>query len=135
MEKHLRKALKANMMIFFIKLSNSKLFPTTSQPSAGDFYEVFKEVIIEYDEVIAILLSSKLSGTYNSAVLAKEMLGGDERITIIDSETSASNLRFLIEDAVEMAKENKSAKEIEEFINNKKKNMYVFFLQRELWNI
>jgi len=111
---------------FFIKLSNSKLFPTTSQPSAGDFYEVFKEVIIEYDEVIAILLSSKLSGTYNSAVLAKEMLG-DERITIIDSETSASNLRFLIEDAVEMAKENKSAKEIEEFINNKKKNMYVFF--------
>ncbi len=123
------------MMIFFIKLSNSKLFPTTSQPSAGDFYEVFKEVIIEYDEVIAILLSSKLSGTYNSAVLAKEMLGGDERITIIDSETSASNLRFLIEDAVEMAKENKSAKEIEEFINNKKKNMYVFFLQRELWNI
>ena len=51
---------------------------------------------------------------------------GDERITIIDSEGAASNLRFLVEDAIEMAKEDKTAKEIEEFIENKKKTMNIY---------
>lgn len=110
---------------FFIKLGSTKLFPSTSQPAAGEFYEVFKEALKDHDEVIAIVLSSKLSGTYNSAVLAKNMLE-DERITIIDSETAASNLRFLVEDAVEMAKLGKTSEEIEEHINNKKKDMYVY---------
>ncbi|HLS53092.1 MAG TPA: DegV family protein [Tissierellaceae bacterium] len=110
---------------FFRKLENSNLFPTTSQPSVGDFHQVFKDALKEYDEIIAIVLSSKLSGTYNSAVLAKDMLE-DERVTIIDSETSASNLRFLVEDAVEMAKANKSSEEIIKHINNKKNSMKVF---------
>ncbi len=59
---------------FFQKLENSKLFPTTSQPSTGNFLEEFKRAFEEgYDEIIAILLSSKLSGTYNSGVLAKNI--------------------------------------------------------------
>ena len=111
---------------FFNKLASTDLFPSTSQPAAGDFYEVFTNAFNEgYDEIIAILLSSKISGTYNSAVLAKNMLE-DERITIIDSESAASNLRFLVEDAVRMAKEGKTAKEIEGFIENKKKTMKIF---------
>lgn len=110
---------------FFTKLGSTKLFPTTSQPAAGDFYDVFNKAFETYDEIIAIVLSSKLSGTYNSAILAKNMLE-DKKITIIDSETSASNLRFLVEDALHMAKEGKSSEEIEEFINNKKQSMYVY---------
>lgn len=109
---------------FFKKLESTKLFPKTSQPSAGEFYDVFKESLEEYDEVIAIVLSSKLSGTYNSAVLAKNMLE-DKKVTIIDSETSASNLRFLVEDALSMVKEGKSSEEIIEYINQKKKNMHI----------
>src|SRR5699024_3422807 len=59
---------------FFNKLSTSKSFPTTSQPSV-------------------ITLSSKISGTYNGAVLAKNMLE-EEKISVVDSLQSASNLRF-----------------------------------------
>ncbi|NLY45333.1 MAG: DegV family protein [Tissierella sp.] len=111
---------------FFNKLASTSLFPSTSQPAAGDFFNVYKEAFEEgYDEIIAILLSSKISGTYNSAVLAKNMLD-DERITIIDSESAASNLRFLVEDAVNTAKEGKTSKEIEDFIDKKKKTMNVF---------
>ena len=111
---------------FFNKLASTNLFPTTSQPAAGDFFEVYQNAFKEgYDEIIAILLSSKISGTYNSAVLAKNMLE-DERITIIDSESAASNLRFLVEDAVNMAKKGKTSKEIEDFIEKKKKNMKIF---------
>lgn len=110
---------------FFKKLESTKLFPTTSQPAAGDFFEVFKKALENHDEIIAIVLSSKLSGTYNSAVLAKNMLE-DKKITIIDSETSASNLRYLVEDALKMASEGKSSKEIAEFINQKKTSMRVY---------
>ncbi|MFY9286786.1 MAG: DegV family protein [Tissierellaceae bacterium] len=110
---------------FFNKLASSDLFPTTSQPAAGDFYEEYKKAFDEgYDSIIAILLSSKISGTYNSAVLAKNMLE-DERITIVDSETSASNLKFLVEDAVNMAKEGKTREEIVGHLEAKKKTMNV----------
>lgn len=111
---------------FYNKLASTKLFPSTSQPSAGEFVETFYEAFEEgYDEIIAIVLSSKLSGTYNSAVLAKNILE-NKKITIIDSLNSASNLRFLVEDAIKMSKEGKSSEEIKAHINDKKKHMYVY---------
>ena len=110
---------------FFKKLGSTKLFPTTSQPSAGEFYEAFVDGLKDHDEIIAIVLSSKVSGTYNSAILAKDMLE-DKKITIIDTETSASNLRFLVEDALQMVKEGKTSEEIEAHINSKKASMFVF---------
>lgn len=117
---------------FFEKLKNTKLFPSTSQPAAGEFVNAFNEAFeAGYDEVIAIVLSSKLSGTYNSGVLAKNMLE-DKKVTIIDSLTSASNLRFLVEDAVNMVKEGKTSEKIEEYINNKKMNMDIYLTTETL---
>lgn len=49
----------------------------------------------------------------------------DKKVTIIDSETSASNLRILVEDAIKMAKEGKSSEEIVNFINTKKRSMHI----------
>lgn len=117
---------------YFNKLSSTKLFPTTSQPATGEFLDAFNTAFEEgYDEVIAILVSAKLSGTYNSAVLAKNILE-NKKITIIDSEYSASNLRFLVEDAVEMSKEGKSSLEIERHINSKKINMNAYLTTETL---
>ena len=110
---------------FFEKLASTKLFPTTSQPSAGEFVDAFESGLKDHDEIIAILLSSKLSGTYSSAMLAKNILE-DKSITIIDTETSASNLRYLLEDAVEMVKKGKTSEEIKDFINEKKEKMQVY---------
>ena len=110
---------------FFQKLESTKLFPTTSQPSAGEFVDAFESGLKDHDEIVAILLSSKLSGTYSSAMLARNILE-DKSITIIDTETSASNLRFLVEDAVEMVKAGKTAEEIKAFINEKKDRMKVY---------
>ncbi len=111
---------------FYEKLQGTKLFPTTSQPAAADFLAEYKKAFDQgYDEIIAILLSSKLSGTYNSAVLAKNILE-DERITIIDSKQAASNLRFLVEDALKMAASGKTKGEIVEYIERKKNSMDVY---------
>lgn len=117
---------------FYNKLENTKLFPTTSQPSAGEFVAEFNKSFEEgYDEIIAIVLSSKLSGTYNSALLAKNMLE-DKKVTIIDSQNAAANMRFLVEDAVEMVKSGKSSKEIEEHLNKKKANMIIYLTTESL---
>lgn len=110
---------------FYNKLETSKLFPTTSQPSAGEFFNAYEEAFKNYDEIIVILLSSKISGTYSSAVTAKSMLEG-KKISIIDSETSVSNLKTLVEDAYNMAQEGFSSEEIVEHIESKKKRMKVF---------
>lgn len=58
-------------------------------------------------------------------MLAKNMLG-DKKITIIDSETSASNLRYLVEYALKMIGEGKTSKEIEDFVNDKKTKMSIY---------
>lgn len=117
---------------FYNKLKNTKLFPSTSQPAAGEFLDAFNKAFEEgYDEIIAIVLSSKLSGTYNSAVLAKNMLE-NKIITIIDSQMSAANLKFLVEDAVEMAKEGKSSEEIQLHLDSKKLGMHVYLTTETL---
>lgn len=110
---------------FFKTLETSKLFPTTSQPSAGEFHKAYEEAFEKYDEIIVILLSSKISGTYSSAVTAKSMLE-DKKISIIDSETSVSNLKTLVEDAYNMAQDGFSSEEIIDHIEKKKMKMKVF---------
>lgn len=106
---------------FFEKLKDSQDFPTTSQPSIQAFYDVFKPLIDKGIEVVAIVLSSKLSGTYNSAMAAAQMCESD-KITVIDSETCGPNLKFLAERANQLSMDGKSRDEIVDIINIEKKN-------------
>ncbi|MBC7087218.1 MAG: DegV family protein [Tissierellales bacterium] len=112
---------------YFEKLQNSKSFPTTSQPSVGEFKEAYLKALENYDEIIVIVLSSKLSGTYNSAVAAKELLE-DKKITIVDTLSTVAALKFLIEDAVMLKKEGKNADEIASYLEDKKTKLKVLAL-------
>lgn len=105
---------------FFNRLKISESFPKTSQPSTGVFAQVFKRAVENGEEVIAIVISSKLSGTYNSASVAAEMVALN-KISVIDSETSVSNLRILVERAKELAVSGVSREEIVSIINKEKK--------------
>lgn len=105
---------------FFDKLKTAEEFPKTSQPAVGDFVKVFSNAIENGDEVIAITISSKLSGTFNSASLAAELVSPDN-ISVIDSETAAANLKLLVEMGIELANEGKSRREIVDILNSEKK--------------
>lgn len=96
---------------FFHKLKNSKTLPTTSQVSVGQFTEIFEEFSKDYDEIIGIFISSKLSGTYQSAVIAKNVLGL-QQIHILDSRATTLALGLMVIEAAKMAKEGKDADEI-----------------------
>ncbi len=107
---------------FFERLERSKDFPTTSQPSAGAFASVYNEALKEGKEVLAIIFSSKISGTYNSAVLGAEMLESD-KISVIDTHTSVGNLKHLVLEAHRMAEDGRSRQEILNYIEDQKTRM------------
>ncbi len=109
---------------FFNRLSRSPDFPTTSQPSVGRFAKIFKDTLQAGYEIIAITMSSKLSGTFNSASTAAKITDPTKnKISVIDSLTTAANLKFLIKKAVLLAEKGASKKQIVEKIEMQKNCM------------
>lgn len=96
---------------FYKRLLEDKEIPVTSQPSPDQFLQEFKEAKAAGDSVIAILISGALSGTVQSAQLAKQLVEYDE-IYIIDSLTATAGMRILVEAALSMAESGKLAGEI-----------------------
>lgn len=96
---------------FFEKLTKSEKLPTTSQVSPGDFVEAFSEILLEGDQVLGIFLASEFSGTYDSARIAKDMIGSDN-IYIIDSKSVCLGTFALILEAIELVNQNKTIVEI-----------------------
>jgi DegV family protein with EDD domain len=96
---------------FYRKLAQAKELPFTSQPSAGEFLVFYQEVARQSQGILSIHLSSALSGTYNSAMAAREMLP-DVPIEVIDSRSTSMGQGFLVLAAARAAEEGKSLEEI-----------------------
>lgn len=89
---------------FYELLENGQDFPKTSQPSPQEFLDVFNDVKEKGDDLICILLSSSLSGTYQSASLAKDIVEYDN-IYLIDSLSATHGIRIMAEYARKLAEE------------------------------
>ena len=81
---------------FFSRLKTTKVMPTTSQVAVISFQEIFQNLVNSgYDEILAILVSSKLSGTVQSASQARDMMGlTRDKVHIVDSQSVAMALGF-----------------------------------------
>ena len=79
---------------FYRRLPGSSPHPTTSQPSAGRFKEVYERLLKDHQEVLSLHISSRLSGTFGSAQQAAAMIDGD-RIRVVDSEFASMPLGAL----------------------------------------
>jgi len=88
----------------------------TSQPSINDFLSVFKEKLKDFEEIICITISSKLSGTYNSAVQAKKFLQKElqDKVHVIDSLNGSGGEGLVAIRALSLIKENLKTEEIVE---------------------
>lgn len=107
---------------FYEKLKTSSSFPSTSQPSAGEFLKAYQASLDLGNEVIVITISSGISGTYHSAHTAVELSGASDRISVIDSRTTAGNLKGLVQMAVNLAAKGKTREEIVTAIEAQKGN-------------
>lgn len=114
---------------FYEKLVGSSALPTTSQPSPVEFLDIFQKVAAEPDvQIISVHLSSAVSGTYQSAVLAASMLEGKVDITIVDSKSASYGIGVQVVKAAEAAKQGKSKEQCLELMRTMREQCGLYFL-------
>ncbi|WP_370839221.1 DegV family protein [Intestinibacter bartlettii] len=122
-EEHYTAGVDIDNKEFYAKMKESKELPKTFCPSPENFC---KEYQCEEDKIIVIALSSKLSGTYNSASLARELYLSEHKekdIRVIDSMTGSIGAGLLLIKAAKMISEGKDIDEIVEAIENLKEKI------------
>jgi DegV family protein with EDD domain len=88
---------------FYPLLEKSESMPTTSQPSAGEIADTYRKILEIDNEILSIHISSGLSGTYNSAVAAAELLP-EANITVVDTKTLSAAAGWQVEAAARAVK-------------------------------
>lgn len=112
---------------FLSRLKVAPQLPTTSQPSAGDFMELYKSLTADGSQVISIHLSSKLSGTVASALAAREMLPGAS-IHVVDSQFISAAEGTMAIEAARMAAAGQDASAILARLNNLIAGFRIYFV-------
>jgi len=97
---------------FYQKLVESPIHPSTSQPTPADFTEVYQKLSQEADGIVSIQVTSKLSGTYNSALQGREMAGVRCHIEVVDSLSTSMGLGLIAMAAARLAEAGKSLQEV-----------------------
>ncbi len=88
---------------FMERLQSSPVLPTTSQPSSGLFEETFRRLAADHDAIVAVLISSKLSGTVMSATIARDAVADLIPVEVVDSRNASLGLGFQVLRAAELA--------------------------------
>ncbi len=94
------------------RLTSGGDLPTTSQPSIGEFLEVYERVGQDADGIVSIHVSAKLSGTYNSAMQASDQAEGDCPIDVVDTEQASMGIGLTVLAAAKAANEGASMDEV-----------------------
>ena len=110
---------------FYEMLVESDVLPTTSQATPAAFADCFEAVASAGDSAVVITLSSKLSGTYQSAVLAAEEY---PNICVVDSQSVAIGTGVLAQYAVELAQQGMGAEEIAQVLTHQREKVCVVAL-------
>jgi len=119
-----REGLDIDRPTFFQKLE--ECMPTSSQPSPGQFGEVYQQLAGQGHSILTIVVTSKHSGTYQSAVLAKSMLP-EAHIEVFDSLSISMGTGYQAIAAARAAEEGKSMEEILQFLGGIRSRTHLYF--------
>jgi DegV family protein with EDD domain len=117
---------------FYHRLRNEFLLPNTSQPSPGEFLEVYKKAAQPGDTIISIHISEALSGTLGSARIAAEMMGPDYRVEVVDSRTVCMALGLIAMRAARLARAGATVDDILKRIAVWKDEVKIYFTVNSL---
>lgn len=101
----------------FERIRNENILPTTAQVTPNRFVEIYKKYLAEGYKIISIHMSSVMSGTYQSACIAKEMLESQD-IIVVDSQNVTAALGILVLKAVKLRENGYNISEVEEKLNS-----------------
>ncbi len=109
---------------------------TTSQPAPGEFLEIYEKKLAEgYDKIFCVLLSKQISGTFQSADIARNMLDDPEKVYIFDTNLAAYGVEMIAEEVINMVNDNANEKEIIERINKIIKTSKQMFTVEHLFSL
>ena len=108
---HFRDGVDIQPTEFYQRLRGSKTMPSSSQPTARDFITLFKQLSSDYDAIVAVLVSAKLSGTVASALAAQQELA-NLNIEVVDSRNVSMGLGYCVLAAARAAAAGKSLDEV-----------------------
>jgi fatty acid kinase fatty acid binding subunit len=112
---------------FYTRLRTAKVMPTTSQVSVVNMHTAFSTLLEQGYEVLGMFVSSKLSGTYQSAALARdELTSGKDKIEIIDTQTVAMALGFQVLSAARAAQDGASMADCKALVDKARENTGVY---------
>lgn len=111
-ENEYRDNVDINADQFYNKLIDAEGLPTTSQPSVGEFVEVYEEAAVNASGILSIHISAKLSGTYNSASLAKSEVSKSCPIELVDTLQASMGVGLIAIEAAKLANEGASLEEV-----------------------
>jgi len=107
-----RDGIEISKREFYQRLKTSKVHPATSQPPPEDFTRFYTEALKEAKNIVSIHISSRISGTYNSALMAQQTLEQGSRVKVIDSRFNSAGLGLVVKAAAMLAKSGASLSEI-----------------------
>jgi DegV family protein with EDD domain len=113
---------------FYRRLVSESALPSTTQPTPHDFIQVYDKLSGETNEILVIVVSSKLSGTYQSAMQAKEIFKGKCRIEVVDSLSVAMGMGLLVIKAVNAVKDGASLDEVTQLVRRAISRTHVAYL-------
>lgn len=113
---------------FFARLKTAKTMATTSQVSVADMQTIFQGLVEQDFEVVGIFISSKLSGTIQSATQAKELMGmAGEKVAIVDSNSTAMAMGFQVLSVARAVQEGANLKDCIALAEKAREHTGVFF--------
>jgi len=113
--------------VFYDRLIKSDTLPTTSQPSAGEFLSVYEEMAKQAEELVVPLISSGISGTVDSALMAAKQFKGAS-VHVIDSKVTSAGLALLVKALVKRAEEGDGVDDLVRLAEKIIKDMRVYFV-------
>jgi DegV family protein with EDD domain len=111
--------------LFYKKIDEMGIIPTTSQPSPGRFADYYRELTDQGHSILSITITSKHSGTYQSAVLAKDMVP-DADVEVFDSATISFGTGYMVLEAARAAEAGQSRENILKRLEEIRDNMCFF---------
>jgi DegV family protein with EDD domain len=127
-----REGLDITPETFYHRVQTEQTLPTTSQPAIGDFINTYQPLGRSGAEIISIHVTSKLSGTWQAALLAARQVQKEIKVHVLDSLTGSVGLGLLVREAAQLAENGLSAVEIVQWLEARRTQIEVFIMLKDL---
>lgn len=97
-----REGIDIDEATFYRRVDEEQSIPKTSQPNPSEFSELYRQLAADYDAVISMHITARLSGTYQSALTAAETVKDEITVTPFDTKAGSAAIGFMADEAIDM---------------------------------